>query len=406
MSLIIVAGDEALEERVQSLLPDSSADLARRWDGPLTGCADVMAVADQAPAVVILGPEIGQEAAFGLAGQFDRRYPGISVLVMTELGHSAWQRALATGVRGLMSREVSDDDLRVQLARAIETAGGWAATVGTRARPPARVITVVSPKGGSGKTIVSTNLAVGLAVRHPGDVVLLDLNLEFGDVAYALALLPQHTIADAVSVLDDLDATLLKVFLTRHHSGLYVLCAPTEPAVGEAIPVAAVKAVVRLIASEFGFVVIDTPSAWKGPTPAALDLSTDAVLVCDMDLPAVHDLRKALDLVGERPVRRHVVLNRADSRVGLTKAAVAAATGATINWEIPSSIEVPVSLNEGRPLLLGNPHSRVARRLAEFTEWFLSAESGSPGGEVGGGAGQPAPADGWRERARRLRLRS
>ncbi|MBS1195367.1 MAG: ATPase involved in chromosome partitioning [Actinobacteria bacterium] len=407
MSLVIVAGDEALQERVQSLLPDSAADVARRWEGALAGCADVMAVADQAPTVVILGPEMGQDAAFGLAGQFDRRYPGISVLVMTELGHAAWQRALATGVRGLMSREVSDDDLRAQLARAIETAGGRAEAIGVPARLPARVITVVSPKGGSGKTIVSTNLAVGLALRHPGDVVLLDLNLEFGDVAYALALLPQHTIADAVSVLDELDATLLKIFLTRHHSGLYVLCAPQEPAVGEVIPVAAVKAVVRLIASAFGYVVIDTPGALKEPTRAALDLSTDAVMVCDMDVPAVRDLRKALDVLGERPIRRHLVLNRADSRVGLTRAAVAEAAGANFDWEIPSSVDVPVSLNEGRPLLLGNPRSRVARRLDEFAEWLAAGED-DPAGGAGGRAAPSEPSevpDVRVQRARRFRLR-
>ena len=208
-------------------------------------------------------------------------------------------------------------------------------------------------------------------------------------------------------MLDELDATLLKIFLTRHHSGLYVLCAPQEPAVGEVIPVAAVKAVVRLIASAFGYVVIDTPGALKEPTRAALDLSTDAVMVCDMDVPAVRDLRKALDVLGERPIRRHLVLNRADSRVGLTRAAVAEAAGANFDWEIPSSIDVPVSLNEGRPLLLGNPRSRVARRLAEFAEWLAAGED-DPAGGAGGRAAPSEPSevpDVRVQRARRFRLR-
>jgi pilus assembly protein CpaE len=407
MSLVIVAGDEALEQRVRAALPDGSADRVHLWDRPLVDTTDVKVVADQSPAVVVLGSGIGQDTAFELAAQLDRHYPGISVLVVATPAPDTWQRALAAGVRGLVARDASPEELRAQLVEAIEIARRRteAAAEATAKPTRARVITVVSPKGGSGKTVVSTNLAVGLAVRHPGEVVLLDLDLEFGDVAYALALLPQHTIADAVSTLDDLDATLLKVFLTRHESGLYVLCAPREPAAGELIPVAATTMVIRLIASEFGHVVIDTPAGIREHTRAALDLSTDVVVVCDMDVPAVRDMRKALDLLGTRPAQRHVVLNRADSRVGLSKAAVVGTVGAAVDLEIPSSAQVPISLNEGRPLVLGNPRSRPARRLAQFAQGFEAPPAGHPdgrGAEEGGQPPRPGLLDGWRKRVSRL----
>jgi pilus assembly protein CpaE len=219
-------------------------------------------------------------------------------------------------------------------------------------------------------------------------------------------LLPLYTIADAVSVLDDLDATMLKLFLTRHESGLYVLCAPKDPASGEVIPTGATTKIIRLIASEFGHVVIDTPAGIKEHTLAALDLSTDVVLICDMDVPAVRDLRKALDVLGRRSLARHLVLNRANSRVGLSKAAVAASTGAAVDLEIPSSAQVPISLNEGRPLVMGNPRSRVARRLAEASEWFAGPPAAGRGGPTTQEAGRPTGPDagnGWRKRLPHLR---
>ena len=391
MSLVVVAAaDAAFEQRVRTVLARPDGDGVLLWDKPLSAASDVQALADREPAAVILGPRLGKEAAFNLAAYFDRNFPAISVLVVAAPGPEAWQRALSSGARGIISPVTTDEELRLNLSRALHSARGRTvpAAAATAEASRARVITVVSPKGGSGKTIISANLAVGLAARAAGSVVLLDLDLQFGDISYALGLTPQHTISDAVSVLDDLDATTLKVFLSRHRSGLYALCAPNEPAAGDAIPAAAVTAVIKLIASQFGYVVIDTPAGLGEHTLAALDLSTDVILLTDMDVPSVRDLRKALDaldLLGMKTPTRHLVLNRADSRVGLTKAGIAAAAGATVDIEIPSSRDVPISLNEGRPLLSDNPRSPVARHLAELVERIANGNGHSaPPGRGGG----------------------
>jgi len=384
--VIVVAADAAFEQRVRAVLAQQNGDGVRRWDRPLASAADVKALADQSPAAVILGPKLGKDNAFNLAAYLDRNYPDISVLVMAVPSPDTWQRALTAGARALISPVGSDEELRVGLNRALKPTHRRAeAPVGAAAATkPARaqVITVISPKGGSGKTIVSTNLAVGLAARSPGTVVLLDLDLQFGDVAYALGITPQQTISDAVSALEDLDATTLKVFLTRHRSGLYVLCAPDEPAAGDTISASAVTTVIGLIASKFTHVVIDTPAGLCEHTLAALDLSTDVILISEMDVPSVRDLRKALDaldMLGMRSATRHFVLNRADSRVGLTKSGIAAAAGRAIDLELPSSRHVPLSLNEGHPLLLDNPRSPVARRLAELVERIVKASGeGAP----------------------------
>lgn len=394
MSLVVVAAaDAAFEQRVRSALGGPSGDGVQRWDRPLADAADVKALADRSPAAVVLGPDLGKDIAFSLAAHFDRFYPAISVLVVAEPGPDTWQRALTTGTRGVIAPDASDDDLHAVLRQALEVSRSRA-EAGAAAPPAngsrARVITVVSPKGGSGKTIVSTNLAVGLAARAPGKVVLLDLDLQFGDVSYALGVTPQHTIYDAVSAIEDLDATTLKVLLTRHQSGLFALCAPEEPAAGELISASAVTTVVKLITSQFDYVVIDTAAGLSEHTLAALDLTTDMILLADMDLPSVRNLRKAIDafnMLGMRNQSRYFVLNRADSRVGLTKAGIAAAAGLPIDLELPSSRHVPVSLNEGRPLLSDNPRSPAARRLAELVDHIASANGNANGNKAQNGRG-------------------
>jgi pilus assembly protein CpaE len=391
MSLIVTAANAAFEQWVRSRLPRSSTDSVQRWEGPLEDtAAAAKAIADLGPAVVILGPQLSEETAFKLAGHFDRSYPTISVLLAGEPGPNTWQQALAAGVRAVITPDTTDDDLRSHLDQALEVARRRLEAAGAGPEPVrSRVITVISPKGGSGKTIVSTNLAVCLAARVPGEVVLVDLDLQFGDVAYALALSPQHTMSDAASAPDDLDATTLKLFLSRHQSGLYALCAPAEPGAGELISAAATTTIIRLIASQFSHVVIDTPAGLGEHTLAALEYSTDIVLISDMDVPSVRNLRKALDaldLLGMMSPSRHFVLNRADSRVGLNKDDVAAATGMAIDLEIPSSRYVPVSLNEGRPLVTSSPRSLVARRIAHLAERFVQAPVPAVRGSRGGGS--------------------
>ena len=387
MSLIIgTAVDAAFEERLRGLLPDPTPHKVQRWEEPPSGPDGIKAIADRSPAVVILGPGLGEEAAFDLARRFDRDHPTICVLVVADPAPHTLRRALAAGVRGVIAPTASDDELRTQLEGALEVARqrSTATTAAETAQP--RVITVISPKGGSGKTILSSNLSVGLAQRAPGRAVLIDLDLQFGDAAYALMLTPQHTMLDAASALDDLDATTLKVFLTRHQSGLYVLCAPDEPGEGETVPASATAAIIRLLAAEFRYVVVDTSAGLGEHTLVALEQSTDIVLVSDMDVPSVRNLRKALDaldLLGMTGPARHFVLNRADSRVGLAKDDVAAAAGMRIDLEIPSSRRVPLSLNAGIPLMIANPRSPVARRIAQLVE-RVALPAARPAGGRGG----------------------
>jgi pilus assembly protein CpaE len=374
MSLIIVTGvDPDFEERVREAAAGQPFDTVQSWETPADANASLDELIAQRPEVVVLGPELSENDAFAIAHRLDRTNPEISVLVIIEPGPGVWQQAMAAGVRGIVSPDADQAELSSQIDQALETARRQ--TGGGRADEPkrSRVITVISPKGGAGKTVMATNLAVGLAAVSPRDVALVDLDLQFGDITYALLLEPSHTMLDAVSALQDLDPTTLKVFLTGHGGGMYTLCAPDEPAAGEEISADDTTAIIDMLASEFRYVIIDTGAGLGEHTLAALERSTDVVLISDMDVPSVKNLRKAvdaLDQLGMVGPERHFVLNRADSKVGLSRDDVATAAGMTIDLELPSSRHVPIALNEGQPLIMKNPRNTVARRIAEFAARF------------------------------------
>jgi MinD-like ATPase involved in chromosome partitioning or flagellar assembly len=205
--------------------------------------------------------------------------------------------------------------------------------------------------------------------------VLVDLDLQFGDAATALLLSPVHTMSDAAAVpAEDLDAATLKVFLTRHPpSNLFVLCAPEDPALGDAISADTVGRILDVLSTEFRIVVIDTDAGFDEQTLVALERSTDIVIIVDLDVPSVRGgrkLLKTLDQLGLGAARRHIILNRSDSKVGLDIGEVADVLGATIDIAVPSTRQAPLSFNEGRPLVTNYAKTPIAKRIVELSERF------------------------------------
>jgi pilus assembly protein CpaE len=279
------------------------------------------------------------------------------VIVVGTASADVLGEALHAGVRDVIDPLAGDDRILDAYKRAIEAASrarSRAAVDERSAEPGGRVIAVVSPKGGSGKTTVSTNLAVGLAKAAPGQVAIVDLDLQFGDVATALQLMPEHSIADAAKVISTLDTMNLKVLLTHHALDLYALCAPDSPAEGERVSASQTAGILKLLQREFRYVVIDTAAGLGEHTLAALEASTDLVLICAMDVPGVRSFRttlQTLDDIGMTTALRHVVLTRADSRVGLNVEDIERTIGRSIDITIPSTRAIPLSVNQGTPIL-------------------------------------------------------
>ncbi len=240
--------------------------------------------------------------------------------------------------------------------------------------PPSReakVIVVISPKGGSGKTAVSSNLAAALAQRHPGKVVAVDLDVQFGDMATALSLSPEHTMAQ-LSRATVIDATTVKLFLTLYYNGLYVLAGANDPVDADSIGHRHVAEVLPLLAQNFDYVIVDTPAGLDERTLAAIECATDLLLVSSLDVTSIRSLRKELDALDHMGIKakRQMVLNRADSKVGLNPADAEEAIGMKIACSIPSSREIPLSLNLGTPVVISEPKSAVAKQLEQLSQLF------------------------------------
>jgi pilus assembly protein CpaE len=233
-----------------------------------------------------------------------------------------------------------------------------------------RVIVLVSPKGGSGKTAIASNLSVALSERHPGEVVAVDLDVQFGDLGTALALQPERTIAQLART-DEIDATTAKLFLTPY-DGLYVLAGADTPEEADAVTAAHVSKVLPLLAQEFAYVVVDTPAGLDERTLSALECATDLLVVSSLDVNSIKSLRKAIDALDSIGVTaaRTFVLNRSDSKVGLDVTDAEEAVGMKADVQIPSSREIPLALNMGTPVVKTLPKAEVSRRLQQLARLF------------------------------------
>ena len=238
-----------------------------------------------------------------------------------------------------------------------------------------KIITVISPKGGSGKTAVSSNLAVALAQRHPGRVVAVDLDVQFGDLTSALSLTPEHTLAQLARTTE-IDATTTKLFLTSCEPGLYVLAGAHGPVDAESISHTHVSTVLPLLAQNFDYVIVDTPAGLDERTLAAVECASELLLVSSLDVTSIRSLRKALDTLDQIGVKaaRRFVLNRADANVGLEASDAAEAIGMPIACSIPSSRDIPLSLNLGTPVVTSEPRSAVAKQLQHLSHHYAPVE--------------------------------
>jgi pilus assembly protein CpaE len=281
-------------------------------------------------------------------------------------------------VRDIVDPHLVDVELEPALGRAAEWTARLRREAGASTPPPppetGRVIVVLSPKGGSGKTMVASNLTAALAHNVHGSVALVDLDVQFGDAAYAFGLVAEHTIGQ-LAAAPTLDATALKVFLTRHEpTGAYVLCGAESPEEGESVTDDMARRVIELLARDVAYVVVDTAAGLDERTLAVLELATDVVLVSSLDVSSIRNLGKELDAlerVGLLPESRHFVLNRADARVGIQPADVEAALGMKIDGAVPSSRAIPFSMNQGRPIVIEEPGSHAARELTAFAQRFV-----------------------------------
>ncbi|MBB3082242.1 AAA family ATPase [Geodermatophilus sabuli] len=383
--VVLAAADDDLGQRVHvaadgdvQVLPPGRlpGDPARLFEQLLDG---------ELPDVLLIGPLAPPQEVLPLAQRLDVQCPGISVVLLAEPSPEMLQAAMRAGIRDLLAPGADVEEIRAAVERAGSAAAGRRRVLRPMeetARYTGRVITIASPKGGVGKTTIASNLALGLTTAAPQSTVLVDLDVQFGDVASALGLVPEYTLPDAVQGPASEDTMVLKTFLTQHPSGLYAVCGAESPAAGDTVTGADVTRLLTALAREFRYVVVDTAPGLSEQTLAALDRATDVVMLSSMDVPGVRGLRKELDVLRELcmiPAGRHVVMNLADPKGGLSVRDVETAIGTGVDVVIPRSAAVPASTNQGVPILASGRKDPAVKELRRLVARFAATPLMKPG---------------------------
>ncbi|HET8614527.1 MAG TPA: AAA family ATPase [Actinomycetales bacterium] len=328
-------------------------------------------VDNRAEVLLVVGADVDQAVALQLSEQLRVDRPEVGVVLLRQrLDVTVLAHSLRAGVREVVN---ADDHASLGEAcrRSVELSHrmlGVSASAGAR---EARLVTVFSAKGGCGKTTVATNLAAALADGGTSSVCLVDLDLAFGDVAIALQLVPARTTIDAVAMSGSIDEMGAQSLVTPHSPGLDAICAPLEPGEAERIPASTVVDLLRVLKRMYDYVVIDTPPAFTEHVLAAFDVSDVYVLLATLDIPALKNLRLTLDMLDVLGYPRdswQVVLNRSDSRVGLSVDDVVKTLKAPLATQIPSSRAVSASINKGVPIVLDEPRHPVSAAIRQLAD--------------------------------------
>jgi pilus assembly protein CpaE len=232
---------------------------------------------------------------------------------------------------------------------------------------------VLGPKGGTGKTLTACNLAAGLAIAGTS-VIVVDLDLQFGDVGLALGLRPERTLYELATAGGTIDAEKVADFLIEHPSGVRALLAPRRPDHAGGITVEFVRSLFDTLRQMADFVVVDTPPGFTPEVIAAIDRSSSVCVVAMLDALSLKNSKLALetlDLMGYDRGRVKIVLNRADSRVGVTAEDVTDLLGHAPDVRVPSHRDITRSVNEAVPIVLSGGNAEAKRAFQSLAASYI-----------------------------------
>lgn len=371
-SILIVETDDGFVEGVRDLLEGNKVYTARN----ITDAQ--RRLVEEGIDLAIVGPSYAHETGVTESGLlFDVRSDLPVVLVAEVVTTDVLRAALRTGIKDVIEAPLTlpkmEDALGIVVQHRrrddIET---------TRKNKIGKVVTIMSPKGGAGKTMTTTNVALTLANwGEEGRTVVLDADLQFGDVCISLQIDPRHTIVDVARDIDKLDEDLLRNLLANHPSGLRVLSAPLEPSLADEVSTQVVVKTIGMLKRMFDYIVIDTAPFLDEPVLSILERSDTVLLVVDMDLPSVKNAKLALDTLRliKFPFEKiKLILNRVNSKARLDVDELERSLGLDVEAAVSSDKLVPRAVNEGEPVVSLYPRSRVARDLRSVAALVFDEE--------------------------------
>src|SRR5438477_3622613 len=357
----------------QSLEGDSSLGVV----GVAEHLEDWRAFLEQSGDVVVVGSYGHDEGVTAMVDHAVKHRPDRPVVVMSEASPNGFLRlAFEAGADDVITLPQSSEQVAFTLQKVIARRKG----LSMPGRATAPLIAVLGPKGGTGKTLVATNLAVALAQRD-ANVVLVDLDLQFGDIGLAPGLSPERTMDDLMKAGPPFDHEKLDRHLIRHSSGVKVLIAPTRPDQASAVSIDYLRDIYASLRTMCDAVVVDTPPGFTPEVIATIDVSTEICMVGMLDSLSLKNTKlglETLDLMGYDTDHVSLVLNRADSRVGITPDDVSTIVGRGPDVSIPSDREIPRSVNEGTPIVASKQSSGAAKAFRALADRYAKPPAPKP----------------------------
>ncbi len=330
------------------------------------------------PAVALITLGANSDQAIRLIEKLKRECPS-TVIISAAKGASGdlILQSLRAGAREFLNLPISADELKTVLDRITE----FSVAQVEAPKKKGRMVAVFSSKGGCGTSFIATNFAASTGVR----TVLVDLNLQAGDLPLFLGVEPKYSIADMVENRARLDDALIASFVTPHSSKLSLLAAPKEADSADEIEPEHVFEVLRRLRESYDYVVLDPQHTFDAITLAALDQSDEIVLILTLDIPSIRSTQRALEIfdrLGYPRKKVRIVVNRWSKQIDLDLRQVEKFLHEPVVGFVPSDYQTAVtSINLGTPLVHSDANSKIAqeiRRIAQTIGGTMPVEEPKP----------------------------
>ncbi len=361
ISLIIADTDQEFAAEIETALNDLADIEISAVTNSLSHLLPL--IEEHRPTVSLIGPNIKSQEISKFLHDKEHRLNKDPFVVFNTLGKAE----LATN--GIKLEQLTPPLTKANLISAIQRAATGFSDINPEDTGKTKIVTIFSTKGGVGKTMIATNLAVWLAKNTDKRIAVVDLDLQFGDIGVMLKLDPEHTIYDCASISHQLNKDVMNRFLTKHESGVKALLAPLQPELADLIKGHHIKNIMEALRPCADIIIIDTPALFNDQVLTVLDETDLAILVATMDIPTIKNIRLCMHTLESLQYPDEMLalaINRADKNLGIKQHEIESALGKKALITIPNDIKVTLSINRAIPIVVDAPKSPAAVRLAQL----------------------------------------
>jgi len=331
------------------------------------------------PEIVVMDPNMPEMDGIETTRYITIHYPQVFVIIVSENDDTqSFRKAMLAGAKEYLIKPLSAVELNNSVKQVAmlnrkclntkpQQVDGWETTTKLKDN---KVISIFGTKGGVGKSVICTNLAVATAQKYKDKVALVDLDIQFGDISIMMNINPRKTLSELMQEGDEPEKELLKDYFYERN-GVNVLAAPNKPELAELVTAGGVNKILQVCKGMYNFTFIDTPSFIDEITLTALEMSDLILLIISLDLPTIKNVKKGLDILQSLQLlpRTRLILNRSSGVAGIEPRDVEKVLDMRIRAEVPSDGKLVVSsLNQGIPFIKMSPKAPISKSMVNILQ--------------------------------------